>query len=84
MTQNPINTLKVPTFNTKHTTNTKTHFQKSKVFENVLIFCFTKYIYDISIFHTLYLIYLVFYMFPGATTIQKKDAMGNKLWPVPS
>ena len=32
MTHNPINALNITIKNTKHTQNTKTHFQKSKIF----------------------------------------------------
>ena len=33
-TQNPINAFKTTSYNTKHTNNTKIHFNKSKMFEH--------------------------------------------------
>ena len=34
MTQIPINTFKIKTYNTKHTNNTKMHLKTSQTFEN--------------------------------------------------
>ena len=33
MSQNPINALKVTSYNTKHTNNTKIHFKQIHIFE---------------------------------------------------
>ena len=70
LTPNPINALRITIYNTKHTNNTKIHFQQSQHFRNKskhsklykhLIYYYI--IYQVSITHILYILYIMYILY---------------------
>ena len=69
-TQNPINALEITIHNTKHTKNTKVHFQKSNIFERFenlkkpkCVFCHISNFHNSQFIHFVSFVYFIYHLY---------------------